>query len=193
VEIKIIDLETKEDLPPGMEGEICARGYNVMAGYYKMPEKTAETVDKDQWLHTGDLGVLDEDGYLTVFCRLKDIIIRSGENISPREIEECLLHHPAINDAQVIGVPSFKYGEEVMAYIKLKPGETLTQEEVHAYCEDKMARFKIPKYMVFIENYPNSVISESGKVIKNKLREQAIETLGLQDAAAFRKKEKKTK
>jgi fatty-acyl-CoA synthase len=176
VEVKIIHPETGETLPPGKEGEICARGYNIMAGYYKMPEKTAATVDREQWLHTGDLGSLDEAGYLSVYCRLKEIIIRSGENISPREIEACLLHHPAIQDAQVIGVPSFKYGEEVMAYIKLNPGEATTAEDIRAYCEGKIAKFKIPKYVSFIENYP---VSENGKVLKAKLKEKAIAALGL--------------
>lgn len=183
VEVKIIDPETGKTLPPGAEGEICARGYNIMAGYYKMPEKTAAAIDPERWLHTGDLGSMDEEGYLSVYCRIKELIIRSGENISPREIEACLLHHPAIQDAQVVGIPNFKYGEEVMAYIKLNPGEVMTKEDVQAYCEGKMARFKIPKYIDFIENYP---VSENGKVLKNKLKERAIAALGIQNKPVAR-------
>ncbi|AQS59929.1 AMP-binding protein [Desulforamulus ferrireducens] len=177
VEAKIVDPETGEDCPPGVQGEICAKGYNVMKGYYKMPEATAQAIDKDGWLHTGDLGVMDENGYFKITGRLKDMIIRGGENIYPREIEEFLYTHPLIKDVQVIGVPSLKYGEEVLAYIQLRPGARLTKEEVQAYCVNKIAKYKIPSYVLFVDSYPTTA---SGKIQKYKLRQQAIEELGLE-------------
>lgn len=177
VEAKIVDPETGEDCPPGVQGEICAKGYNVMKGYYKMPEATAQAIDKDGWLHTGDLGVMDENGYFKITGRLKDMIIRGGENIYPREIEEFLYTHPLIKDVQVIGVPSLKYGEEVLAYIQLRPGASLTKEEVQAYCVNKIAKYKIPSYVLFVDSYPTTA---SGKIQKYKLRQQAIEELGLE-------------
>ncbi len=180
VEMKIIDPATGEQLPPGMQGEICARGYNVMKGYYKNPEATAQAIDQDGWLHTGDLGVVDNNGYLKITGRLKEMIIRGGENIYPREIEEFLYTNPKIKEVQVIGVPSAKYGEEVLAFIKLREGCELTKEEVQAYCLDKIARYKIPQYVIFVDNYPTTA---SGKVQKYKLREQAIEMLGLKEIA----------
>ncbi|GAB6158133.1 AMP-binding protein [Desulfotomaculum varum] len=177
VEAKIVDPETGEDCPPGVQGEIVARGYNVMKGYYKMPEATAQAIDREGWLHTGDLGIMDEKGYFKITGRLKDMIIRGGENIYPREIEEFLYTHPAIKDVQVIGVPSLKYGEEVLAYIQLREGYSLTKEEVQAYCKDKIAKYKIPSYVLFTDSYPTTA---SGKIQKFKLREQAISTLGLE-------------
>jgi fatty-acyl-CoA synthase len=180
VEVKIVNPENGEELPPGMQGELCARGYNIMKGYYKMPEATAAAIDKEDWLHTGDLAVKDENGYYKITGRLKDMIIRGGENIYPREIEEFLYTHPAVKDVQVVGVPSVKYGEEVMAFIQLRGGYKLTQEEVHAFCTDQIARYKIPKHVAFVEEFP---ITTSGKIQKYKLREIAVEMLGLQDVA----------
>jgi fatty-acyl-CoA synthase len=180
VEIKIIDPETGREVPRSVQGELCSRGYNTMKGYYKMVEATAAAIDPDGWLHTGDLAVMDENGYCKITGRLKDMIIRGGENIYPREIEEFLYTHPKIKDVQVVGVPSKKYGEEVMAFIQMKLGQTTTDEEIKNYCQDKIARYKIPRYVAFVESYP---ITASGKIQKYKLREQAIEMLGLQDIA----------
>jgi len=178
VEVKIFDPETRLEVPPGVQGEICVRGYNVMKGYYKMPEATATAIDKEGWLHTGDLGIMDERGYCKITCRIKEIIIRGGENIYPREIERFLATHPLVRDVQVIGIPSDKYGEEVMAFIQLKEGEALTQEALQEFCKGKIARGKIPKYIAFIDRYP---VTSSGKVQKFKLQEMAIEMLGLQE------------
>ncbi|MBO8136744.1 MAG: AMP-binding protein [Desulfotomaculum sp.] len=176
VEVKIVDPVSGEEVPAGVQGEICARGYNVMKGYYKDPVSTSQAIDKDGWLHTGDLGIADENGYLKITGRLKDMIIRGGENIYPREIEEFLYTHPKVKEVQVVGVPSSKYGEEVLAFIKLKEGVSCTKEEIQEYCIDKIARYKIPQYILFVDNYPTTA---SGKVQKFKLREQAIEMLGL--------------
>jgi fatty-acyl-CoA synthase len=180
VEMKIVDPETGKEVGPHTQGEICARGYNIMKGYYKMPEATAAAIDSEGWLHTGDLGTVDENGYLKITGRLKDMIIRGGENIYPREIEEYLYTHPDVKDVQVVGVPSVKYGEEVMAYIQLKNNAQLTEEDVKKFCEGQIARYKIPRYVAFIDNYP---ITASGKIQKYKLRDMAVEMLGLQDAA----------
>jgi fatty-acyl-CoA synthase len=180
VEVKIIDPETGEQVPQGVQGELCSRGYNTMKGYYKMPEATAVAIDEDGWLHTADLAVMDKNGYCKITGRLKDMIIRGGENIYPREIEEFLYTHPKIKDVQVVGVPSEKYGEEVMAFIQLNPEQSSTEEEIKEFCQGKIARYKIPKYVAFIESYPTTA---SGKIQKYKLRELAIEMLGLQDTA----------
>ncbi|MGQ9557390.1 MAG: AMP-binding protein [Desulfurispora sp.] len=180
VEVKIVDPETGEAVPPGVQGEICARGYNVMKGYYKMPEATAAAVDREGWLHTGDLGVMDERGYVKITGRLKDMIIRGGENIYPREIEEFLYTHPKVKDVQVVGVPSEKYGEEVMAFICLKEGQQASEEEIKQFCQGKIARYKIPQYVRFVTSYPTTA---NGKVQKYKLREQAIRELNLEKAA----------
>lgn len=174
VEVKIADPATGRDVPPGNQGEICVRGYNIMKGYYKMPEATAAAIDSDGWLHTGDLGVMDEDGYLRVTGRIRDVIIRGGENIYPREIEEFLLTHPSIKDVQVVGVPSEKYGEEVMAFIQLNGGTEVTAEEIKKYCSGKIARYKIPAHIQFVDGYPTAA---SGKVQKSKLRELGIRKL----------------
>lgn len=182
VEVKIIDPATGESLPPGVQGELCTRGYLVMKGYYNMPEQTAKVIDHEGWLHTGDLATMDEHGYFRITGRLKDMIIRGGENIYPREIEEFLYTHPKVLDVQVVGVPDAKYGEQVLACIKVKPGETLTEEELLAYCEGKIARFKIPRYIQFVTDYP---MTASGKIQKFKLREQAIELLGLSEEGGY--------
>lgn len=182
VEVKIVDPETGEEVPRGVQGELCARGYNVMKGYYKMPEATNAAIDQDRWLHTGDLATMDENGYCKITGRVKDMIIRGGENIYPREIEEFLYTHPDIMDVQVVGVPDIKYGEEAMAYIRLREGAQLTEEEVKEFCSGKIARFKIPRYMAFIDEYP---MTASGKIQKYILRDMAIEKLGLQKAASI--------
>ena len=178
-EVKIIDIETGATLPPGKQGELCARGYMVMKGYYKMPEETAKVVDADGWLHTGDLAVMDESGYCKITGRIKQMIIRGGENIYPREIEEFLYTHANISDVQVYGVPDRKYGEQVMASIVLKKGVVMTEEEVKAFCRGRIANYKIPKYVKFVDSYP---MTASGKIQKFKLREMAIRELQLEDA-----------
>ncbi len=180
VEAKIVDPETGETLGPHQPGEFCARGYNIMKGYYKMEEATAAAIDQDGWLHTGDLAQVDEHGYYKITGRLKDMIIRGGENIYPKEIEEFLYTHPAVKDVQVIGVPSQKYGEEVMACIILREGVTFTEEEVKACVSASMARHKVPSYVAFMDSFP---MTASGKIQKFKMREWAVEHLGLQDAA----------
>ncbi len=170
VEVKIIDPATGDEVPIGVQGELCSRGYHVMKGYYKMPEATAKTVDSDGWLHTGDLAIMDKNGYCKITGRIKDMIIRGGENIYPREIEEFLYSHPKVKDIQVVGVPSEKYGEEVAAFIQLKTGEKATAEEIITFCKDQISFFKIPKYVYFVDEYPTTA---SGKIQKYKLRELA--------------------
>ena len=179
VEVKIVDIETGATLPPGKQGELCTRGYLVMKGYYKMPEETAKVIDAEGWLHTGDLAVMDEHGYCKITGRIKNMIIRGGENIYPREIEEFLYTHPKISDIQVYGVPDRKYGEQVMAAIVLKKGVEMSEDEVKNFCRDKIAHYKIPHYVKFVESYP---MTASGKIQKFKLREMAIRELQLEDA-----------
>ncbi|WP_224957397.1 AMP-binding protein [Geomonas subterranea] len=178
VELKIVDIETGAELPPGKQGELCTRGYLVMKGYYKMPEETAKAIDGDGWLHTGDLAVMDENGYCKITGRIKNMIIRGGENIYPREIEEFLYTHPKISDIQVYGVPDRKYGEQVMAAVVLKQGSEMTEEEVKEYCRGRIANYKIPKYVRFVDSYP---MTASGKIQKFKLREMAIRELQLEE------------
>ncbi len=179
VEVKIVDIETGETLPPGKQGELCTRGYHVMKGYYKMPDETARAIDSDKWLHTGDLAIMDENGYCKITGRIKNMIIRGGENIYPREIEEFLYTHPKVSDIQVYGVPDRKYGEQVMAAIIVKKGMELSEEEVRDYCHGKIANYKIPKYVKFVDSYP---MTASGKIQKFKLRDMAIKELSLEDA-----------
>lgn len=174
VEVKIVNPGTGEEVPFGSQGELCTRGYHVMKGYYKNPEATREAIDTGNWLHTGDLAVMDENGYCKITGRLKDLIIRAGENIYPREIEEFLYQHPEVNDVQVIGVPDVKYGEEVMAWIIPKPGAQLTEQDIREYCKGKISRHKIPRYFQFTEDYP---MTASGKIQKYKLREQSLDLL----------------
>lgn len=176
VEVKIVEPGSNKEVPRGVQGELCTRGYHVMKGYYKNPEATREAIDEDGWLHTGDLAVMDENGYCKITGRLKDMIIRGGENIYPREIEEFLYQHPKILDVQIVGVPDEKYGEEVMAWIILKEGQSATPEEIKAYCEGKISRHKIPRYIEFTKEYP---MTASGKIQKFKLREQSMERLSL--------------
>ncbi|MFH1153265.1 MAG: AMP-binding protein [Pseudomonadota bacterium] len=175
VEVKVVDPATGEELPRGVQGELCSRGYHVMKGYYKNEEATKKAVDKDKWLHTGDLAVMDANGYCKITGRIKDMIIRGGENIYPREIEEFLYTHPKIKDVQVVGVPSLKYGEEVAAFIMLKPGEKSTEEEIKEFCKDQISFHKIPKFVFFVNEYPTTA---SGKIQKYKLRDTATSQLG---------------
>ncbi|MBC7266624.1 MAG: AMP-binding protein [Anaerosomatales bacterium] len=177
IEVKVVDPETGEECPPGVPGELCCRGYNVMKGYYKMPEATAAAIDADGWLHSGDLGTVDEEGYYRITGRIKDMIIRGGENIYPREIEEFLYTMPGVQDVQVVGVPDAKYGEVVGAFIKKAPGADITEEDVQEYARARIARYKAPKYVFFVEEFP---MTASGKIQKYKLREMAKEMLGIQ-------------
>lgn len=182
VEAKIVDPATGKECPPNVPGEFCTRGYHVMKGYYKMPEATAQVIDKEGWLHTGDLASVDENGYYKITGRIKDMIIRGGENIYPKEIEEFLYTYPKVKDVQVIGVPSKEYGEEVMAWIILKDGETATEQEIKDFVRSHMARHKVPKYVKFTDCFP---MTASGKIQKYKMRDQAIEELNLKDDAAI--------
>lgn len=180
VEVKLVDPETRVDVPVGEQGELLTRSFMVMKGYYNLPEATASAIDEDGWLHTGDLATVDEEGYYRITGRLKDMIIRGGENVYPREIEEFLYTHPKIADVQVIGVPDERFVEEVMAWVMLKPGETADEEEVREFCRGKIAHYKIPRYIKMATEFPMTV---TGKVQKFRMREMAIEELGLQKAA----------
>lgn len=174
VEVKIVEPGTNREVPLNVQGELCTRGYHVMKGYYKDTVATQEAIDSDGWLHTGDLAVMDEFGYCKITGRLKDMIIRGGENIYPREIEEFLYSHPKIVDIQVIGIPDVIYGEEVMAWIILKDGESATTEEIKQFCQGKISKHKIPRYIEFIDSYP---MTASGKIQKFRLREKAKEVV----------------
>ena len=171
VDVKVLDPETNQEVPVGVQGEMCCKGFNVMKGYYKNPKATAEIIDENGYLHSGDLGVKDENGNYRITGRIKDMIIRGGENIYPREIEEFLYHLPGVRDVQVAGVPSKKYGEEVGAFIILEDGVKMTVEEVRDYCRGKIARYKIPKYVFFVDEYP---LTGSGKIQKFKLRDLSL-------------------
>ncbi|WP_329223255.1 AMP-binding protein [Streptomyces sp. NBC_01485] len=176
VEVKIVSLETGETVPRGQSGELCTRGYSVMLGYWGEPEKTAEAVDAGGWMHTGDLGVMDEDGYLAITGRIKDLVIRGGENIYPREIEEFLYTHPDVLDAQVIGVPDEKYGEELMAWIRLREGAApLDAAAVREFCSGRLAHYKIPRYVHCVDAFPMTV---TGKIRKVEMRQRAREIVG---------------
>jgi len=177
IEIKIIDPETGKTVPPNTVGELCCRGYNVMKGYYNMPEETAKAIDADGWLHSGDLGTVDEDGYYRITGRLKDMIIRGGENIYPKEIEEFLRTNPAVEDAEVVGIPDHKYGEIVGAFVIPREGHELTEEDLREYCHDKIAFYKTPKHFFIVKGFPQTA---SGKIQKFKLREQACQILGIE-------------
>ena len=181
IEIKVIDPETGRVVPRGSPGEFCSRGYSVMLGYWNNEAATREAIDAARWMHTGDLAVMDADGYLNIVGRIKDMVIRGGENVYPREVEEFLYSYPAVSDVQVIGVPDEKYGEEIMAWVKLRPGAQATSEELAAYCRGKIASYKIPRYWKFVDGFPMTV---TGKVQKFKMRESAVEELGLAKAAA---------
>ncbi len=176
LEVKLVDPETGAVVPRGATGELCTRGYSVMLGYWNNPEATAKSIDDAGWMHTGDLASMDEDGYVAIVGRIKDMIIRGGENIYPREIEDFLYTHPAISDVQVIGVPDEKYGEEVMAWVKLSDGESLDEAGLKAFCQGKIAHYKIPRYVKFVDDFPMTV---TGKIQKFKMREEATHELGL--------------
>jgi fatty-acyl-CoA synthase len=178
--VKILDPETNRELPDGTPGEVCCKGYNLMKGYYKNPEATASIMDGNGYLHSGDLGVKDENGNYRITGRIKDLIIRGGENISPREIEDYLFKMPQIKGVEVAGIPSPKYGEQVGAFITLKEGQTLTEEEVQLFCRGQIARYKIPKYVFFVKEFP---MTASGKIQKYRLRDigkQLLEEAGVE-------------
>ena len=180
VEVKLIDPENGQDMAVGEQGELLTRSFMVMKGYYNLPEATTAAIDKDGWLHTGDLATVDDAGYYRITGRLKDMIIRGGENVYPREIEEFLYTHPKVNDVQVIGVPDERFVEEVMAWVMLKPGETCDEEEIRDFCKGKIAHYKIPRYIKMATEFPMTV---TGKIQKFKMREMAIDELGLHKAA----------
>ena len=182
VEVKLIDPETGAVVPRGAPGELCTRGYSVMLGYWDAPAATAAAIDPAGWMHTGDLATMDSDGFLKIVGRLKDLIIRGGENIYPREIEEFLHTHPGVSEAQVIGVPSERYGEEVMAWVRLRPGVTLHPDDLRAHCHGRLAHFKIPRHWKLVDEFPMTV---TGKVQKFVMRELAVQELGLALAAAI--------
>jgi fatty-acyl-CoA synthase len=181
IEIKIVDPETGRVVPRGVPGEFCTRGYSVMLGYWNNDAATHDAIDAARWMHTGDLALMDDDGYLKIVGRIKDMVIRGGENVYPREVEEFLYSHPAVSDVQVIGVPDEKYGEEIMAWVKLRAGTQVSGEELRAFCRGKIASYKIPRYWKFVDAFPMTV---TGKVQKFKMREAAVAELGLEKAAA---------
>ncbi len=177
MEIKVVDPDTGETVERGQPGEFCARGYIVMLGYWNDEEKTREAIDSEGWMHTGDLAVMREDGYCTIVGRIKDMVIRGGENVYPSEVEAFLYTHPDIDDAQVIGVPDDKYGEEICAWIRMKPGSTaLDAAALRAFAEDKLAHYKIPRYVHVVDEFPMTV---TGKVRKVEMREETVKLLGL--------------
>jgi fatty-acyl-CoA synthase len=182
-EIKIVDPESGAVMPRGTPGELCSRGYMVMVGYWNNEAATRQAIDPARWMHTGDLATMDAEGYVNIVGRIKDMIIRGGENVYPREVEEFLYTHPDIADVQVIGVPSEKYGEEVMAWVKLREGASVTGDELAAWSKGKIATYKIPRHWKFVDSFPMTV---TGKIQKFKMREQAVEELGLQQAAGVR-------
>jgi fatty-acyl-CoA synthase len=184
LESKVVDPDTGLTVPRGQTGELCTRGYSVMLGYWDEPDKTAEVLDPARWMHTGDLAVMDEAGYLNIVGRIKDMVIRGGENVYPREVEEFLYTHPDIVDAQVIGVPDERYGEELMAWVQLREGaEPLTVEALRAFCAGKLAHFKVPRYLKIVDGFPMTV---TGKVRKVEMREVSVVELGLESAAAIK-------
>ncbi len=183
LEVKIVDADSGAVVPRGQPGELCTRGYSVMLGYWENPTATEAAVDRAGWMHTGDLATMDADGYVKIVGRIKDMIIRGGENIYPREVEEFLHTHPGVSEAQVIGVPSKKYGEEVMAWVKAKPGVTLTAEELRKHCTGRISTYKVPRYWKFVDAFPMTV---TGKVQKFRMRELSVGELGLEDAEAIK-------
>jgi fatty-acyl-CoA synthase len=185
VEIKIVDCERASDetVPRGQSGELCTRGYSVMLGYWNDPERTREAIDGDGWMHTGDLAEMDAEGYVNIVGRIKDMVIRGGENLYPREIEEFLYGHPDVADVQVIGVPDERYGEELMAWIIPRAGTSLDREQIENYCRGKIAHYKIPRYVKLVDAFPMTV---TGKVQKFKLRDLAVEELDLGASASVK-------
>jgi fatty-acyl-CoA synthase len=183
VEVKVVDPDTGLVVQRGVSGELCTRGYSVMLGYWQDAERTAEALDSAGWMHTGDLATMDDEGYLNIVGRSKDMVIRGGENVYPREIEEFLYTHEDIADVQVVGVPDDRYGEELCAWVITRSGADLDEEAVRDFCRGRLAHFKVPRYVIFADEFPMTV---TGKVQKFKMRETSIERLGLQDAAAVR-------
>jgi fatty-acyl-CoA synthase len=184
LEVKVVDPATGLTVPRGETGEFCTRGYSVMLGYWNQPDKTGEVIDRARWMHTGDLAVMDAEGYLNIVGRIKDMVIRGGENVYPREIEEFLYTHPDVVDAQVIGVPDERYGEELMAWVRMREGaEPLTAEALRAFCEGRLAHYKVPRYVKVVDEFPMTV---TGKIRKIEMRQVSVDELGLQSAAAVR-------
>jgi fatty-acyl-CoA synthase len=171
MEVKVVNPETGEEVGPGVKGEICTRGFHIMEGYYKMPEATAKAIDEDGWLHTEDLVIMDEDGYFEIIGRLTDMIIRGGENVYPKEVEEFIRQHSEIKDVQVIGIPDEKYGEEVMAYVQLKERAEVNPEDLFEHFKERISWHKLPKKIKIVDEFP---LTASGKVQKYRLREMAI-------------------
>jgi fatty-acyl-CoA synthase len=182
IEVKIFDPVSGEELPDGRSGELCCRGHDVKLGYYNMPEATAKAIDAEGWLHTGDLALRQPDGYFRITGRIKEMIIRGGENIAPREIEELLYQHPKLEQVSVVGVPDRRFGEEILAWVKLRAGESATEDEIRDFCREHLAHFKTPRYIKFVDSFPTTV---TGKIQKYRIRQQAIEELGLHEAAAI--------
>jgi fatty-acyl-CoA synthase len=178
VEVKIIDQDTGRTCTVGTMGELCTRGYSVMLGYWENPDATAAAIDSDGWMHTGDTAIMDVEGYVNIVGRIKDMIVRGGENVYPREIEEFLMTHPAIDAVQVTGVPDIKFGEEIVAWINIKEDAQLSEAEIKSYCDGQIAHFKVPRYIRFSTEFPMTV---TGKVQKFKMREISMQELGLQD------------
>jgi len=182
LEIKIVDPATGQVVPTDTPGELCTRGYSVMIGYWNNPEATVAAVDGAHWMHTGDMATMDAEGYVNIVGRIKDMIIRGGENVYPREIEEFLYTHPKISDVQIIGVPDPKYGEEIVAWVKLNAGVQATTEEIQEFCKGQIAHYKVPRHIIFVEDFPMTV---TGKIQKYLMRQQTIEELGLHGAASI--------
>ena len=178
LEVKIVDPETGATVPRGQSGELCTRGYSVMHGYWDDEPKTREAIDAEHWMHTGDLATMDDEGYVNIVGRIKDLVIRGGENIYPREIEEFLYRHPKVQDVQVVGLPDKKYGEELCAWVIAKPGQTATEDEIRDFCKGQIAHYKVPKYIQFVTAFPMTV---TGKIQKFKIRDEMKERLGLQE------------
>jgi len=178
LEVKIVDPDTGAVVPRGGRGELCTRGYSVMHGYWGDPEKTREAIDAGGWMHTGDLATMDDEGYVNIVGRIKDMVIRGGENIYPREIEEFLYRHPKVLDVQVVGVPDQKYGEELCAWIIAKPGTNPTEDDIRAFCKGQIAHYKVPRYIRFVTGFPMTV---TGKIQKFKIRDAMKDELGLQE------------
>jgi fatty-acyl-CoA synthase len=176
LEVKIIDPETGAIMPTGQSGELCTRGYSVMHGYWDDEPRTREAIDPEHWMHTGDLATMDAEGYVNIVGRIKDLVIRGGENIYPREIEEFLYRHPKVQDVQVVGLPDRKYGEELCAWIIVKPGQSATDEDIRSFCKGQIAHYKVPKYIQFVTEFPMTV---TGKIQKFKIRDAMTEQLGL--------------
>jgi fatty-acyl-CoA synthase len=183
VEVKIVDPKTGLVMPCGEPGEFCTRGYSVMLGYWNEPEQTAEAIDAGRWMHTGDLATMDEEGYCNIVGRIKDMVIRGGENVYPREIEEFLYSHPDVSDVSVVGVPDERFGEELCAFVVARPGASPTEDSIREFCRSRLAHYKVPRYVVFTDGFPMTV---TGKIQKFKMREDAVGRLGLEDAAAVK-------